>query len=1361
MADIVIRADVVLNEAAIVAKGNAAVRAAEKAITPVHIKAIVEGIEVNEAQAKAAAARAYKTVQAASQQAQRYTQTFSNSYFNNQTSMLDKMIGADPASIARAKSLLSSIQTQIQSFTDSSGKPMSVTKAQIDTLVTSLQSYSKELGVVRSENSAFLADQKSGKQLANLWQEAQAYMTKYSTAFSRLNNKGMAEQGAVITDKISSAYASLTSGNKISPQRLAELTTEWSKFTAACETAGVTTEKIGERISRVFGKQFRSVAIMLAIALIRKAIVGMFNNVKDINSALAQLRIVTGETESRLVSFGNEASSVAKKIASSVTGVLSASETYARLGYSLKDALTLAEATNIYANIADVEVSDATDSITAIMKGFNIEASSVTRVTDVLSYIGAKYAVSAGELGTALQTAGATLEAGGNSLEQSVALVAAGNAAIQDASRVGTALKTSSMRIRGATADLEDAGEEIDDFVTSTSKMRETIMGVSGVDIMLDENTFKSTYDILVEIANVWDQLTDVNQATLLEALAGKRNASVIKSVITNVNDLTGAYKDATEAADGYAATSQAIYKDSIEGRIGVLKATAETFSQSFLNSESVKGAVSALSTLLEWITKVTDGIGGLGTAMIALTIVNFVKHIGSMRVAFQNAATAVETTNSAMRGMKAALASNPIGWIMLALSVVISIFGAVKQAQQEAEAAVSASVDAGRQAASDLESNRSSLAGYADEVRDLRGVLADSTSSFQELYDARARLVEIQSALISKYGAEAAGLNLVTGAIEDQTSAIEGLEQVEYENFTDENKTAIAKAQDYFTGGQYKTITALQKVWSSVTPGWATPNIDTDPFLARQNLQWDTRYVGVKPTSESDYAILAKYGVGYHGEGKFSGNPVDLENMLREWIDVAENNGDSSGTVQLMSDALSELVIERDKYQSTWDTYVEGYMAYESGKRADYSNALEAWTDMASAENAEDRLAAAIRFSSIVGRNIDNGNDMENYAFSGLQDSAPWMDFIQSYNNKSTPLTKQLVGYLSGAYKSGDYEQAQQIIDRLSQQFGLTEASLLSLLESFGLIPDLAVSTIPTLVDNVLDVESALDGATAAKDRFDAAMEKADVDDSFKNYAEIYKTYKEYYDKGYFGSTKYKAAVTELLGEGYLESIDYDWERAGKEIAGSNFLTQAFAANGEDAGYGAIDALRQYYADAEGVIKDGEATLAHFSTDEYGQDTFTIDDFAAFSSYLGVSEDILRSLMSAAGITTGAVETSAADAIALLDKLGEGISKVDAVTGNVEISMSKFVDALLGKGESVEDINAVIDALDQLDGYTFTDQIESVAAYADAWEKAKDGSEGAAVDESSFRKYTESVKPDDATTEQSENLVCAHGLRM
>ena len=92
----------------------------------------------------------------------------------------------------------------------------------------------------------------------------------------------------------------------------------------------------------------------------------------------------------------------------------------------------------------------------------------------------------------------------------------------QDPGSVGAALRTISLRLRGtSTKELEEAGEDTTGVVESKSKLRAKIQGYTGVDILTDTGAYKSTYEILLEISKVWDDLQDVERAGLLEMIAG------------------------------------------------------------------------------------------------------------------------------------------------------------------------------------------------------------------------------------------------------------------------------------------------------------------------------------------------------------------------------------------------------------------------------------------------------------------------------------------------------------------------------------------------------------------------------------------------------------------------------------------------------------------------------------------------------------------------------------------------------------------------------------------------------------------------------------------------------------------------
>ena len=155
----------------------------------------------------------------------------------------------------------------------------------------------------------------------------------------------------------------------------------------------------------------------------------------------------------------------------------------------------------------------ASEALISTLQGYQMTADQAEHIVDAFNEVGNKFAIGSDGIGEALQRSASSMYAANNTMEETIGLVTAANTVVQDPDSVGTAFKTISMRIRGATTELEEAGLETEGMAESTASLRKEIMALSGVDIMQDENTFKSTYDILDELATKWSDLTDIQQA--------------------------------------------------------------------------------------------------------------------------------------------------------------------------------------------------------------------------------------------------------------------------------------------------------------------------------------------------------------------------------------------------------------------------------------------------------------------------------------------------------------------------------------------------------------------------------------------------------------------------------------------------------------------------------------------------------------------------------------------------------------------------------------------------------------------------------------------------------------------------------
>ena len=194
--------------------------------------------------------------------------------------------------------------------------------------------------------------------------------------------------------------------------------------------------------------------------------------------------------------------------------------------------------------------------------------------------------------------------------------------------------KTVSMRIRGTKQELESAGEDVDGMVESTSKLRDLVKGLTGFDIMADEagTQFKDVYDIVVGIGKEWKNLSDIDQAGLLEALAGKRQGNALSAALNNISMIEDAYNTATNSA-GSALKEQQEYEKGIQYSLDRLTASAQTFANHFLDSSLVKGVVDFGNTTINVIDKVTSKLGSLGTIGLGAGLFTSLKNVGRLKM--------------------------------------------------------------------------------------------------------------------------------------------------------------------------------------------------------------------------------------------------------------------------------------------------------------------------------------------------------------------------------------------------------------------------------------------------------------------------------------------------------------------------------------------------------------------------------------------------------------------------------------------------------------------------------------------------------------------------------------------------------
>ena len=158
------------------------------------------------------------------------------------------------------------------------------------------------------------------------------------------------------------------------------------------------------------------------------------STIRELDTAYTEMRKVSDESAQSLKNFQKESFSTADSVGTTALAMQDATATWMRLGESLDDAKESAKDATVLLNVSEFDnIDEATDSLVAMSQAY--KDLDKMEIIDVLDKIGNEYSISTDQLSTALKDSAAVLKTQGNDLAESVALITAGNAITQDASK--------------------------------------------------------------------------------------------------------------------------------------------------------------------------------------------------------------------------------------------------------------------------------------------------------------------------------------------------------------------------------------------------------------------------------------------------------------------------------------------------------------------------------------------------------------------------------------------------------------------------------------------------------------------------------------------------------------------------------------------------------------------------------------------------------------------------------------------------------------------------------------------------------------------------------------------------------------
>ena len=359
------------------------------------------------------------------------------------------------------------------------------------------------------------------------------------------------------------------------------------------------------------------------VQLARRAVRQAVETIKELDAAMTETAVVTdfnvGDMWEQLPRY----TEAANNLGTTTLGAYQTMTLFYQQGLETNEVFEIGTETMKMARIAGLEYSDATNLMTAALRGFNMELNetSAQRVNDVYSELAAITAADTQEIATAM-TKTASIAANANmEFETTAALLAQIIETTREpAETAGTAMKTIIARfteMKKATSDIVSVdGEEV-----SVNKV-EAALKSAGVALRDVNGEFRNLDDVFLELSSKWNSLDMMTQRYIATMAAGSRQQSRFIAMMSDYDrtlELVNAAYDSSGASQKQFEKTQ----ESLESKINRLTNAWNEFLMGITNSSVIKGAVDLLTGILNIINKITgafgDGVGGVLKFGVAL----------------------------------------------------------------------------------------------------------------------------------------------------------------------------------------------------------------------------------------------------------------------------------------------------------------------------------------------------------------------------------------------------------------------------------------------------------------------------------------------------------------------------------------------------------------------------------------------------------------------------------------------------------------------------------------------------------------------------------------------------------------------
>lgn len=413
-------------------------------------------------------------------------------------------------------------------------------------------------------------------------------------------------------------------------------------------------------------------AYLASVQILQSAFTSLNQTLVETEDATIALQRVLPEGSATNKQIIDDLYEMSQSYGQAFDGVQQATQNFAKAGLDYEDSLKATKAALVAVNVAELDVTQATEGMIAIMTQFGYTAEDLMDIVDMLNKVGDQYAVSSEKLLTALQRTGSSAANANLSLEETIGLVTSlSEATGRSGENIGTAVnsliqysrKASSLDVFASLSD--DAAQVVEDFrlggATILDVWESVADSINGMTAEQENllNEWLATDEMQSLTQELHDELGDIFETTQqVYGTANTYRQNYFIALLKNMDTVQEATETAMDS-QGYSIQENEKYMQTYTAQV-----TALTAQWQHLVSEE-QGFLDFKKDLVEFasgILTVIENTGGLAQLLKEVSIIGVtvfgVKNINNIKTFVDNIRLATKAQELATKATQAQAAA-------------------------------------------------------------------------------------------------------------------------------------------------------------------------------------------------------------------------------------------------------------------------------------------------------------------------------------------------------------------------------------------------------------------------------------------------------------------------------------------------------------------------------------------------------------------------------------------------------------------------------------------------------------------------------------------------------------------------------